>query len=563
MAGAMLEVGKALGRSKARCLPALLAGAKAVRAYDAAVERLGADLMAGLRPEDKVLVMITRNYGVNDPVLNMGIPELLLERGHKVINLEHLPAHGLSLEADYPNLYWPFGQHILSGAKLIAHHPNLYAVYLTNHGCGPDTMLAHMFREEMGDKPCLQIEVDEHFSPVGVITRIEAFLNSLSHRAAATLPADFDLMAVASHPGRLFTKPEDLEAGRTLYMPDFGAAAGFLRGYLETAYGVRTKSLPKMERAQLLLGRAETAAKEYLPFTALLGAILRKLGDLPEAERGRADFLVPMTEGAEADGQYARAIRSVLARKGHGEAGVFAPILERMPLAFRDPAALFRAILAGDLLYMLPPEERARRLAEGPQAPPDEGALLELARAASAPRTGRRIAAVGAPLCQTTLNEGLLDTLEAEGEHILRAPLAEALLFQWREAKETRDETATLADMERLLRQVSDAAGENSAFAADLAALHETADRHVRGVQGGNLRYRFAKCVDLGASCDAVLALAPRYENAAMVMDMRGIREATPVPLMQVHLDGDWDESAWARVRSFLHYCGRRARDAV
>ena len=44
------------------------------------------------------------------------------------------------------SLYYPFGQHILSGAKLIAHHPNLYAVYLTNHGCGPDTMLSHLFK---------------------------------------------------------------------------------------------------------------------------------------------------------------------------------------------------------------------------------------------------------------------------------------------------------------------------------------------------------------------------------------------------------------------------------
>ena len=124
-------------------------------------------------------VLITRNYGLSDPVLNMGIPRLLLERGHKVITLSHLPAHDLDLSADYPNLYWPFGQHILSGAKLVAHHPNLYAVYLTNHGCGPDTMLSYLFRKEMGEKPYLHIEVDEHFSPVGVITRIEAFLQSL------------------------------------------------------------------------------------------------------------------------------------------------------------------------------------------------------------------------------------------------------------------------------------------------------------------------------------------------------------------------------------------------
>lgn len=73
----------------------------------------GGELLASLRPDDKVLVLITRNYGLSDPVLNMGIPRLLLERGHKVITLSHLPAHDLDLSEDYPNLYWPFGQHIL------------------------------------------------------------------------------------------------------------------------------------------------------------------------------------------------------------------------------------------------------------------------------------------------------------------------------------------------------------------------------------------------------------------------------------------------------------------
>jgi predicted nucleotide-binding protein (sugar kinase/HSP70/actin superfamily) len=43
-----------------------------------------------------------------------------------------------------------------------------------------------MFREEMGDKPYLQIEVDEQYSAVGIITRIEAFLNSISHRPPDT-----------------------------------------------------------------------------------------------------------------------------------------------------------------------------------------------------------------------------------------------------------------------------------------------------------------------------------------------------------------------------------------
>ena len=63
----------------------------AVRRHTAAVEKQGKALLATLRPDDKVLVLITRNYGVSDPILNMGIPELLLERGYKVITLSHLP----------------------------------------------------------------------------------------------------------------------------------------------------------------------------------------------------------------------------------------------------------------------------------------------------------------------------------------------------------------------------------------------------------------------------------------------------------------------------------------
>lgn len=54
-------------------------------------------------------------------------------------------------------------------------------------------MLSHLFKKEMGDKPYLQIEVDEHFSKVGVVTRIEAFLNSLSKREVKVLPADFNI----------------------------------------------------------------------------------------------------------------------------------------------------------------------------------------------------------------------------------------------------------------------------------------------------------------------------------------------------------------------------------
>lgn len=212
MAESMVALGESLGFSKPRCLKALMA----VRQHTVALEKQGQAVLESLREDEKVLVVITRNFGIGDPILNMGIVELLKAYGYQVLTLSHLPAHDLELSADHPDLCWPFGQHILSGAKLVRHHPNLYAVYLTNHGCGPDTMLSHLFREEMGDKPYLQLEVDEHFSKIGVITRVEAFLNSLSQRPVQSISGPFNWRQVETQPILLSSVRK---CGRTVWIP--------------------------------------------------------------------------------------------------------------------------------------------------------------------------------------------------------------------------------------------------------------------------------------------------------------------------------------------------------
>ena len=548
MASAMLGLSKILGIPKPFCAKALLSGAMAVRRHTTAVEKQGKALLATLRPDDKVLVLITRNYGVSDPILNMGIPELLLERGYKVITLSHLPGHALDIADEYENLYYPFGQHILSGAKLIAHHPNLYAVYLTNHGCGPDTMLSHLFKQEMGDKPYLQIEVDEHFSNVGVITRIEAFLNSLSHRPVEVLPKDFVLEQVEIHPCHLPAVPEkDLP----LWLPPLGEYTAFLTGYFR-AQGVDARELPHLSAHALSLGRAETGAKEYLPFPALLGGILAQ----QEADPAPAQFLIPQTQGAEADGQYARVIRAVLDRRKERNAQLISPMLETLPEMAQNCDALFRALLAGDILYAAPADKRADISAQWDALPGWEQLHTAAREIGALPAKGRRIAAVGTPLCLTELDSGVLAALEAEGERVLRAPLSEALWFLWKDnLDENKPSAGWLDQMQRQMQTLGNELGAHSAFAEDAETLFLIADSALPNFSGGNGRYRYAKAVELSNRTNAVLTLAPRYENTAMILDMRGLHDACRAPLFQLSLDNDWDETAWSRLRSFLYYC--------
>ncbi len=541
---AMLETGAELGFSKPRCVPGLIKGAFAVNKYTSDVEKLGEDMLKTVKKDEKVLVLITRNYGLADPVLNMGIPEILLNRGYKVMTLGHLPGMSLDLSKDYPNMYWPFGDHILSGAKLIKNHPNLYAVYLTNHGCGPDTMVSHMFREEMGDKPYLQIEVDEHYSRVGVITRIEAFLNSLSHTENKPMSENFNMLDVNMKSANIKYKPEK---NKKLIIPDLGEYTRYIVDYYKKL-GYDAVCMEKFDRNIFAVGRAEMNSKEYLPLPAILG------GAIKECEKYSAEnvqFLIPFNYGADADGQYARAVRTILDRKGLEKAEIIATVLEEIAEKADDIELLFRALLTGDVVYTFPYNEREKY---APQTIPEFDELLKLAeKSAELKKNGRTVAAVGTPMCITSLNEGILDELEKEGNLIKRMPLSEMMYFLWKDNKIGSE--AKLAEAEKKMKELSSVLGSISPYCKNIGSLFETAEKYLNSFSAANGRYRFAKAVDMGESADAVLTLAPRYENTAMVLQLRNISSVCKAPLFEISLDGDWDESGKSRLKSFLYYC--------
>ena len=538
MASAMLTLGKVLGIPKPRLLPALMAGAMAVRKHTAAVEKQGKALLEGLAPDEKVLVLITRNYGLSDPVLNMGIPRLLLEHGHKVITLSHLPAHDLDIAQDHPNLYWPFGQHIVSGVKLVAHHPNLYAVYLTNHGCGPDTMLQTLFRQEMAGKPYLQIEVDEHFSPVGVITRIEAFLHSLENRPTLPLAPDFSLTDVRTQQPSVTATPRP--NGGPLYLPEMAPFTPYLCNYAAQAWQLETRVLP-LDAEALRLGRSETTSKEYLPYAMLLG------NTLAAAERESRPFqvLVPSTQGAEADGQYAWAISAVLARRGLSHVTLVAPQLETLPQTPPEPERFFRALLTADLLLCAPPEARAQLAT---QNIPDAKALRQLAAEIGALSAGtRRLGLVGEPLTLFALNGGLPAQLEREGWALSQAPLSEYLLMLWQDTG-----INVPADWRELCSDLAFHLHARSSFAGDHQNLRALADQMLPRFAGAGGRYRLAKACALAQTTRGVISLAPRYENTATVLEMTGA--AANLPHLTLALDDDQDDTVQAKLRAFLYY---------
>jgi predicted nucleotide-binding protein (sugar kinase/HSP70/actin superfamily) len=84
-------------------------------------------------------------------------------------------------------MFWRGGQAILAAATLVKEDPRLQAIYVTNFNCGPDSFILSFFRRIMGDKPYLELEFDDHTADAGVVTRCEAFFESLKMDSGALL----------------------------------------------------------------------------------------------------------------------------------------------------------------------------------------------------------------------------------------------------------------------------------------------------------------------------------------------------------------------------------------
>jgi predicted CoA-substrate-specific enzyme activase len=173
---------RALGVPLRRVLAAAARGDEALAAFARATRRLGDEALARLTPDRPGVVVVGRPYNTCDPGVCLDLPRKLRKLGAVPFPIDSLPVREVDLTDVHPDMYWRSGQDILGAARLVAGDDRLQAVYLTSFHCGPDSFLLSYFRGLMGAKPYLELEVDDHTAEAGMLTRCEAFLDSLQVR---------------------------------------------------------------------------------------------------------------------------------------------------------------------------------------------------------------------------------------------------------------------------------------------------------------------------------------------------------------------------------------------
>lgn len=300
-----------IGRTGSKVENAINAAWESLDKYTGGLINRGMEILDNLGENDIALVIVSRSYNGCDRGMNLNLPEKLRDLGVVAIPMDFLPLDIEDIARDFPNMYWKYGQRILATARFVSKDKRLYPVYITNFGCGPDSFIIKYFADEMKSKPFLSLEIDEHSSDVGAITRCEAFLDSLKNTRSV------------GNVGQIKSAQHDIKKvkKRTIYVPYMLEHCKVFAAAMR-ANGVNGIAMPMGDRKSLELGKKYTSGKECYPAIITTGDILQKAFS-KDFDPDRSAFLMASASGPCRFGQYNKFQRMVLDNLGFSNVPIY------------------------------------------------------------------------------------------------------------------------------------------------------------------------------------------------------------------------------------------------
>ncbi len=336
----MVKSFKPFGIKGSDVLNALTAAEKAQGDFSCAIKERGDEVLSSIK--ERAVVIVGRAYNAFDSGVNLDIPGKLADLGVLAIPMDFLRTEEIGINDRWPNMYWRSGQRILRAARLIRESPHLYAIYIGNFSCGPDSFILKYFSEEMKGKPFLHLEIDEHSADAGAITRCEAFLDSIEQqyrssevyrgpRPAARVPLSVNGSRFTEYGSR--TTRENSRASelpsfraiekRTIYIPRMADHAFALAAAFEKC-GVPAEVLPESDKEAIDTARRYVSGKECYPCTVTTGDMLKKALS-PDFRPEESAFFMPSGTGPCRFGQYNIFHRMVLDELGFNDVPIYSP----------------------------------------------------------------------------------------------------------------------------------------------------------------------------------------------------------------------------------------------
>ncbi|MFQ6067154.1 MAG: acyl-CoA dehydratase activase-related protein, partial [bacterium] len=299
---ALKNIGSLLDESPLKVKEAIKVAKRTQSQFYENLRNKGKKILSGLNGKT-AFVLISRPYNGCDPGLNLDIAEKMRELGMLAIPMDFLDLDPSLISEDYSHMYWGYGQKILAASRRIKETPNLYPIYITNFGCGPDSFISKYFYEEM-DRPSLELQIDEHSAEAGIITRLEAFLDSIQNKKIKRAKA-----------AKIMSKPVSKDEDRIIYIPYMDDHSYALKAALE-AMGKRAEVMETSDLISLREGQKYTTGRECYPCILTTGDML-KIINKDDFNPEKTAFFMGTAQGPCRFGQYRTFQQQILNSLGY------------------------------------------------------------------------------------------------------------------------------------------------------------------------------------------------------------------------------------------------------
>lgn len=304
----LIEFGKKFGKSKREIRRAITNAHAYWINVQQQIRELGKRTLEGVK--DIAFVVCSRPYNGYDLGMNLNLPKKLRDLGVLAIPIDFLDLDYKAIKDDFHNMYWHYGQRILSAAQMLSKDDRLFPVYLSNFACGPDSFLTKFFKEKLGGKPFLLMEIDEHSGDAGFITRSEAFYDSIKG-------------AKKTGESRSINSRSEVQKGRKIYVPYMCDGARALASAMKYS-GIDAEVMPPPDEESVNIGRQFTSGRECIPAIITAGDMVKKIRT-PGFNPERSGFFMAQGSGPCRFGQYYRLHRIILDDLGLQNVPIFAP----------------------------------------------------------------------------------------------------------------------------------------------------------------------------------------------------------------------------------------------
>lgn len=298
-----MQIARELGKSPREAKRALEVGLDALQRFRQWQQERGRQILDSLGEDEKAFVVVGRQYVLYDESVNTNIGKKIRDMGILPIPQDFLPINDVHICDSWKAVNPRQIQRKLATARIVREDPHLRAVVLTYFGCGPDSFANPLFKDELNE-PCCILQIDEHTADAGIITRLEAFADTV--RGAKPSSEKPVIRASAVSPQRV--------RGRKVWVPYASEGAKVIAAALR-ACGVDAEIIPRSPDPAMKRARTAITEDVCLPAFMTTEDILYRVQQ-PDFDPEHEAFFMGSSDGPCRFGMYHILQKRILERMG-------------------------------------------------------------------------------------------------------------------------------------------------------------------------------------------------------------------------------------------------------